>query len=235
MQTRIRRTAVRQAAFWTISMLLIQVVAGSERTYAPLSEYSMPQPSEIALARSAAPNSISTHATIEVLTPKGYETVIKGDNDFVCMVLRSWSAAPDPVDTLYSKIRAPICFDPVAARTVVPMEELKAQLGLAGKSPDEIAHEVAVQYGLGKLPKMESVAFAYMWSASQQLSSQAGPWHPHMMIYSPYYENRFLGNNPVGNHNAPFVVAEKTPYCIVMVVVDDKLAIKTAKNTRPDS
>jgi hypothetical protein len=198
--------------------------------YAPFSDYAMSQQAEIALARSAAPNSISAHATIEVLTSKGYETALKGNNDFVCMVLRSWSAAPDPVDTRYSKIRAPICFDPVAARTVVPMEELKAQLGLAGKSPDEIAHEVALQYGLGKLPTMQSVAFAYMWSASQQLASGAGAWHPHMMVYSPYYENRFLGNNPVGNHSAPFVVADKTPYCIVMIAVDDKLAIKAAEN-----
>jgi hypothetical protein len=226
MQTGFQRTTVRRAAFLALSMLLVRVVAGSERTYAPFSEYAMPQQAEIALAKSAAPNSITTHATIEVLTPEGYETAVKGDNDFLCMVLRGWSAAPDPIDTRNSRIRGPICFDPVAARTVVPMEELKAKLGLAGKSPDEIGNEVAVQYGLGKLPKMESAAFAYMWSASQQVGSDAGPWHPHMMIYAPYYENRFLGNNPVGNHTAPFVVAGGTPYCIVMVVVDDKLAIK---------
>ena len=226
MQTRFRGATVRRAAFVTISMLLLQAVAGSERMYAPFSDYAMSQQSEIALARSAAPNSISTHATIEVLTPKGYEIASKGDNDFLCMVLRGWSAAPDPDDTKNSRIRGPICFDPVAARTVVPAEELKAKLGLAGKSPDEIAHEVALQYGLGKLPKMESTAFGYMWSASQSLGSDAGPWHPHMMIYVPYYKNRFLGNNPVGNHTAPFVVAEGTPYSIVIIAVDEKFAIK---------
>ncbi len=229
MQIGLRRAAIRRAAFSTFSMLLFQAVAGSEPMYAPFSEYAMPQQSEIALARSAAPASISTHATIEVLTPGGYEAKIKGDNDFLCMVLRSWSAAPDPVDTKYSQIRGPVCFDPVAARTVVPMEELKAKLGLAGKSPDEIAQEVAVQYGRGKLPTMEGVAFAYMWSASQHLGAHAGAWHPHMMIYAPYYENRFLGNNPVGNHTAPFVAGGGTPYSIVMIVVDDKLAIKATE------
>ena len=70
MQSRFRRIEVRRAAFLTISMLLLQVVAGSERMYAPFSDYAMSQQAEIALARSAAPNSISAHATIEVLTSK---------------------------------------------------------------------------------------------------------------------------------------------------------------------
>jgi len=228
MPTGFRRTTAMQVAFATSSMLLLQIAAGSERTYAPFSEYAMPQASEIALARSAAPNPISTHATIEALTPQGYQVAVKGDNDFVCMVLRSWSAAPDPGLTRYAKLRGPVCFDPIAARTVVPAEELKAKLGLAGKSPDEIANEVAIQYGLGKLPKMEGAAFAYMWSASQNLGQNAGAWHPHMMVYVPYYENRLLGNNPVGKHTAPFAVADKTPYSIVMIPVDERLAIKAA-------
>jgi hypothetical protein len=210
-------------------MLLLQVVAGADRMYAPFSDYAMSQQSEIALAKSAAPASITAHATIEVLTSKGYEVATKGDNGFLCMVLRGWSAAPDDADTRNAKIRGPACFDPVAARTVGPAEELKAKLGLAGKSPDDIANEVAVQYGLGKLPKMEAVSFAYMWSASQSIGPDAGPWHPHMMVYAPYYENRLLGNNPVGAHSAPFVVGDKTPYCIVMIPVDDKLAIKAAE------
>ena len=221
----IRGASVWWAVVGAVSMGVWQVVAGAERSYAPFSEYAMSQESEVALARSAAPESISGHARIEVLTPKGYEVAVKGDGEFVCMVLRGWSAAPDPVATGDARIRGPICFDAVGARTVVPAEELKAKLGLAGQSPAAIGREVAVQYGLGKLPKMEGAAFAYMWSASQRVGPDAGAWHPHMMIYVPYYENRFLGNNPVGGHAAPFVVGEGTPYCIVMVAVDDRLAI----------
>jgi hypothetical protein len=229
MRTTNRGTAVEQVVFTAASVLLLHVAAGSEPLYPPFSKYQMSQQSEIALAKSAAPESISTHATIEVLGPRGYEIAVKGNNGFVCMVLRGWSAAPDPVDTKRADIRGPICFDPIAARTVVPAEELKVQLGLAGKSPQEIGHQVAEQYGLGKLPKMEAAAFAYMWSASQTIGTPGGPWHPHMMIYVPYYENRLLGNNPVGNHTAPFVVADDTPYSIVMVPVDDRLAIKAAE------
>ena len=228
MQIYSRRTALKQVLFLTLCGLVLQIAAGSEQPYAPFSAYQMPQQGEIALARSAAPSSISTHATIEVLTPKGYEVAIKGDNEFTCMVLRSWSAAPTPDETRYAPIRAPICFDPIASKTVLPFEELKAKLGLAGKSPEEIGAEVALQYGLGKLPAMEKVAFGYMWSASQILGPGAGAWHPHMMIYAPYYKNQWLGNNPVGNHSSPFVAAEGTPHSIVIMAVDDKLAIKAA-------
>ncbi len=219
---------LKQTLFATLFGLAIQIATGSEQPYAPFSAYQMSRQSEIALAQSAAPSSISTQATIEVLTPKGYEVAIKGDGEFTCMVLRSWSAAPNPDDTRYAPTRAPICFDPIAAKTVVPAEELKAQLGLAGKSPDEIADEVARQYGLGKLPTMQGVAFAYMWSATQILGPGAGAWHPHMMIFAPYYKNQWLGNNPVGNHGAPFVIGEGTPYSVVIIAVDNKLAIKAA-------
>jgi len=121
----------------------------------------------LALARSAAPERISSRATIKVLTPNGYEVSVEGDNGFVCMVMRSWSAAPDPEASYYARLRAPICFDPVAARTVAPAEELRTSLGLKGTPPQAIANEVAARYGRGDLPRMEGVAFAYMWSAMQ--------------------------------------------------------------------
>jgi hypothetical protein len=50
---------------------------------------------EISLARSAAPESISGNAEILILTRRGYETIVKGTNGFVCMVARSWSADID--------------------------------------------------------------------------------------------------------------------------------------------
>jgi hypothetical protein len=200
------------------------VAYGADRKYAPFSEYQMPRESEIALARSAAPERISAHATIKVLTHDGFKTAAQGENGFLCMVLRSWSAAPDPDASYYAKLRSPICFDPVAARTVEPAEELKTRLCLEGKDPDAIAREVAARYGCGKLPKMEGVAFAYMWSGSQDTGPGFGAWHPHMMVYAPYYENAMLGGNELGGH-APFVAGGGSPYSVVVIPVDDKFAI----------
>jgi hypothetical protein len=49
---------------------------------APLNQYLMDRDAEIALARSAAPESISQDAEVTVLGRHGYETVVKGMNGF---------------------------------------------------------------------------------------------------------------------------------------------------------
>jgi hypothetical protein len=43
-----------------------------------------PRTAEIALARSAAPESISGDAEVQVLGRHGFETAVKGENGFVC-------------------------------------------------------------------------------------------------------------------------------------------------------
>src|SRR5882757_7423635 len=58
-----------------------------------LDQYMMERDAEIALARSAAPDSISMDAEVMVLGQHGYETAVKGKNGFVCLVERSWDAA----------------------------------------------------------------------------------------------------------------------------------------------
>src|SRR5512147_1225898 len=60
--------------------------------YPPLDRYFMPRDAEVALARSAAPASISDHATIKVLSRSGFEIAHRGDNGAVCMVMRGFSA-----------------------------------------------------------------------------------------------------------------------------------------------
>ena len=172
--------------------------------YPPLSEYMMARDAEYALAKSAAPDNISGHATIKVLTPSGFQTVHDGDNGFVCMVMRGFTGAPTftPVQirafiTYDAKTRAPICFNPQAVRTVLPYYELRTRLGLEGKTAEPSAEEVQAAYTKGEIPKRTEVSFAYMWSADQVLGP-AGHWHPHMMVYLPNYENTILGNNDPG-------------------------------------
>src|ERR1700754_2127743 len=58
---------------------------------APLDQYLIADEKvEIALARSAAPASISNAAEVMVLRRDGYASVDKGTNGFVCLVERSW-------------------------------------------------------------------------------------------------------------------------------------------------
>lgn len=139
----------------------------------------MPREAEVELARSAAPANVSGRATIKVLTASGYQVAREGDNGFVFMVLRGWSAptyTPErPRDLVYdAKLRAPICFDPEASRTAMPYYELRTKLGMAGKTPDQIAAGVEAAYAKGQLPKRDGVTFAYMWSADQNLGAPVG-------------------------------------------------------------
>ena len=82
-----------------ISMCLLvpKAVAQSDKypKMAPVDQYLMERNAEILVARSAAPDSISSDATILVLGRQGYETAVRGKNGFVCMVERSWMAAFD--------------------------------------------------------------------------------------------------------------------------------------------
>ena len=199
--------------------------------YPPLSEYMMQRDAEMSLARSAAPASISNRATIKVLTRSGFQVTHEGDNGFVCMVMRGWSAptyTPAPFrDLVYdTKTLGPICFNPAAARMVMPYYELRSKLGMQGKTPDQIAAGIQAAYAKGELPRREGVSFAYMWSADQNLGPGVGPWHPHVMVFAPYYENSMLGNNEFGSPFPQLSDDAGTPFAVVLIPVDDKLAVK---------
>jgi hypothetical protein len=51
-----------------------------------------------------------------------------------------------------------------------------------------------------------------MWSADQNRGAGFGHWHPHMMVFSPYYENSMLGGNQFG-HPLPLVTDDANPVC----------------------
>src|SRR5579863_8088876 len=53
-------------------------------TMAPIEQYRMDRDAEIAMARTAAPASISRDASVMVLGQKNYETEVEGTNGFVC-------------------------------------------------------------------------------------------------------------------------------------------------------
>lgn len=204
---------------------------GQASKYPPLSEYMMARDAEIALAKSAAPDFVSDHATIKVFTASGFQTSVEGDNGFVCMVMRGFTGAPTftpvPVRDYINydaKTRAPICLDPLAARTILPYYELRTKLGLEGKTAEEIAAAVQAAYAKGQIPKRPEVCFAYMWSADQVLGP-AGHWHPHLMVYLPNYET-LLGTRHPEKPLPAIGDDEGTPFAVGTIPVDEKLAIK---------
>jgi hypothetical protein len=150
---------------------------------APVSEYLIPDGnSEVGLARSAAPESVANGAEVMVLGQKGYTTAVKGTNGFVCIVERSWGAATDDPDFWNPKVRSPICFNPPAARTFVPIFLMKTKLVLAGKSKPEILAATNSALDKKELPALESGAMCYMMSKQQYLNDRGKSWHPHLMF-----------------------------------------------------
>src|SRR5262245_19172003 len=230
---------LRLAGFLTLALFLnlagidAGVVQAQSQKYPPLSEYLMTPEKEIALARSAAPESISSRATVKILTTTGYKVAAEGDNGFVCVVMRGFSAptfTPASLRTLVydSNTRAPICFDPQAAKTALPYYELRHKLGMEGKTPDQITALVRAAYEKGDIPKRNSASFAYMWSADQVLGP-SNHWHPHMMVFIPNYDNSMLGGNEPGG-SLPFISDDDgTPFAVGVIAVDDKLAIKAKR------
>ena len=102
---------------------------------APLDQYLMgDRNAEIAMARSAAPVTISRDAEVWVLGRHGYETAVNGKNGFVCVVERSWMSPFDAPEFWNPKLRGPICFNPPAARTILPLTFKRTELVLAGQS-----------------------------------------------------------------------------------------------------
>jgi hypothetical protein len=93
---------------------------------------------EIALARSAAPDAISRDAKIMVLRRHGYETAVEGKNGFVCIVERSWMSPSDHPEFWNAKLRGPLCFNPAAARSILPLSIKRTKLVLAGLSKAQI-------------------------------------------------------------------------------------------------
>jgi hypothetical protein len=215
-----------------LAALAVSASAGGaqQSKYPPVERYLMPRDAEIALARTGAPANISEHATIKVLTKTGFTVAHQGDNGNVCMVMRGFSAPTyTPAqfrDIVYDPtIHAPICFTAPAAKTALPYYELRTTLALAGKDPDQIAAALKAAYANGTLPHREAATFAYMWSAHQHLGSGIDAWHPHLMIFVPGYQNTMVGGNPFGSPLPQVSDDAGTPFTVVVVPVDDKLAV----------
>ncbi len=189
----------------------------------PIDQYLMPdRNAEIAMARSAAPPSISGDATVLVLGRNGYETAIKGKNGFVCLVERSWMSPFDFPEFWNAKMRGPICYNPPAARTVLTYTIARTKLVLAGKSKPEILAAIKTAVAGKALPVPEPGAMSYMMSRQGYLNDEARSWRPHLMFHPPKTDAAAWGANlagsPVMLDSAHHVVPE--PETIFMVGVD---------------
>ena len=202
-----------------LAVVLVVVPSGAARpaqaqdaktpypSMAPVQQYMMDRNAEIALARSAAPESISRNAEVMVMGAHGYETAVKGENGFVCVVERGWTAGIDDPDFWNPKLRGPICFNAAAARTYLPLTIKKTELVLAGKSKAEMFAGIKAAFDKKELPAIEPGAMCYMLSKDGYLNDEVGHWHPHLMFFVPQTDDTTWGADLPGSP----ILASKDP------------------------
>jgi hypothetical protein len=161
---------------------------------ASIEQYLMPdRNAEIALARSAAPGAISSDAKILVLGWRGYETAIEGKNGFVCMVERSWNNPFNSTEFWSPKVRVPLCFNPAAARSILPLAIMRTKMVLAGLSKAQMIDSIKAGFDNKELPAPEPGAMSYMMSPAGYLNDSLGHYVPHLMFYFPLTDKASWG------------------------------------------
>ena len=178
--------------------------AATSATYpnmAPAAQYMIANPAdEIALARSAAPASISKDAEVLVLGPHGYVTAAKGTNGFVCLVERSWDAGFDDPVFWNPNIRGADCLNPAAAESVLPHFIERARWALGGVSKADMIAKSKTEVAMGAYPMPASGAMAFMMSKDQVLNDSAvHHWHPHLMFFIANAKDASWGANLEGS------------------------------------
>ena len=180
---------------------------------APIEQYlEASAPAEIAMARSAAPTSISGDASVLVLGNRGYETAVKGKNGFVCLVWRSWvSWAPGDDDREFwnPKFRAPICFNPAGARSVLPAYLERTKWALAGTSKAEMKDRTRAAIASNRMAMPEPGALGFMMGKEGGYAIGQDFHHfstPHVMMFLARTDGADWG---AGLHGSP-IIAEQT-------------------------
>jgi hypothetical protein len=162
---------------------------------APLEQYLMDRDAEIAMARSAAPPSIAKDATVLVLGSHGFETAVQGTNGFICNVDRWMDQFENSPEFWNPKRHGPVCYNPQAAKTLIPILMIRTKLALAGKSKAEMKEGMKAAIEKGEVPALEPGAMAYMFSKQGFLNSKCGNCSPHLMFYVSVKDAKTWGAN----------------------------------------
>jgi hypothetical protein len=183
---------------------------------APIDQYLMTdQRAEIALARSAAPESISRDAEVLVLGRHGFETAIKGKNGFVCIVERSWTSTADP-DFWNPKVRTPICWNAADTRSVLLSNIKRTDLILAGRTKAHVDEDIVAAVDKKELPATEPGAMCYMMSKQGYGGDSVEHWPPHLMFYFSQTDPAIWG---AGLPGSPIIAVSDTREHVTTFVI----------------
>ena len=185
----------------------------------------LPRETEIALARSAAPASVSDHASVLVLTDTGYVQAVAGESNVTCLVEHSWRDSIEPH-----------CYDAEGTLTSLPAEARRLQLRQAGKSEDEVARTLASEIAAGTLRLPSRPVLSYMMSAGQVLynddGKRMGMRPSHLMIYYPNLTNDAMGLGTTPQGHVGMVMDSGKPGSNLMIIMTELLPVAKSKPAR---
>ena len=207
---------------WYVPLFLVLPLLASARagaqdkkpaypTMAPIEQYRIAnQEVEVALARSAAPSSVSAAAGVLVLGSRGYETAVKGMNGYVCFVERSWAAGFNDPEFWNPKLRAPNCFNPPAVRSVLPQYLKRTEWVLTGATRPQLIDKARAAFASGEFGAPDAGAFSFMLSKQGYLSdAAAGAWLPHVMLFVQHGQAAVWA---AGLEGSPILGADGDPF-----------------------
>ena len=170
-------------ALGTAHQATAQAATTTYSKMAPIDQYLMAdRAAEIALARTAAPESIARDAEVLVLGRHGFETAVKGTNGFVCIVGRGWTSAADP-DFWNPKVRVPMCVNAAAAHSYLMRVTKETEWGLAGRTQAQINEAIPAALAKKELPPMEPGAMCYMMGKQGYGGDVSPHWPSHLMFF----------------------------------------------------
>ncbi|MGE0553705.1 MAG: hypothetical protein AB7R55_09780 [Gemmatimonadales bacterium] len=184
-----------------------QPVLAQGRGYPELS-----RESELRLAMSAGPLTVSSKADVYLMGAKGFEKAVDGSNGWACLVVRSATEKGQ---------LAPHCLNPQAEATVLPSLLLEGALQARGLDGKAIESEMQARWRDGRLPMPSGPAYAYMLSKGQRLGANGGSFKPHFMLYMPYASNASIGGDP-RRQQFPFVGPyQNHPLATVVIIMEE--------------
>ena len=183
----LRALVALSAAAWPIQAQHARMHDASSPypSMAPIARYRMDRDAEIALARTAAPASISRDAEIMVLGDRNFEVAVKGTNGFVCAVGRAFAGPLNNPEFWNPRNRSPICYNPPAVRSLWPYAMKQTGMALAGASKAEITSAISTAVAKHELGAPESGSMAYMMSKDAYLTDRGSHNLAHLMFELP--------------------------------------------------
>ncbi|TAN24349.1 MAG: hypothetical protein EPN33_00870 [Acidobacteria bacterium] len=218
MNSRISAAAALAALLFLAVRLPAQAMPQSYPHMTALARYLMPRAAEIALARSAAPPSVSAAATVLVLTPKGYVTAAKGSNGFVCLVERSWDSPFHSSKFWNPHIQGADCLNAPAARSVLPIFLLRTKLALTRRSQAGILAGLRAAVAAHRLPPLAPNSFSFMLSKHSYITNSGGN-AAHVMFFLPAVPSSEMGADLPGSPVSLAGDFDVVPIAIFVVLV----------------